>query len=232
MSNHSSHYYQKWFSSLFNRDNISFCILFHFSPCVRITFRPRYIYTDTSIEEFCYKKQENPHNSFFPGWWQNEKSTQRYGHAHLDEFGNDLCAVLGALRRSSTADILLLQEEGDQPGDEGHTGCQVLVPGAESALTVPHHWHIHGSWSVMGEVWSRETVRGEEDGDSRRVKNGKRKKKTAREIKHQLHMYSCEALKFFSSWIKMCSLYHKATGTAQILLFSIYTCSLATPFVF
>lgn len=73
-----------------------------------------------------------------------------YRHAHLDEFGNDLSAVLGALRHGSTADILLLQEEGDQPGDEGHTGCQVLVPGAEGALIVPCHWHIQGFWSVVG----------------------------------------------------------------------------------
>ncbi len=78
-----------------------------------------------------------------------------YPHAHLDEFGNDLGAVLGALR---TADILLLQEEGNQPGDEGHTGCQVLVPGAEGALIVPRHWHIQGFWSVVGEVYSSSTA--------------------------------------------------------------------------
>lgn len=74
------------------------------------------------------------------------------GSAHLDEFGNDLGTVLGALRRSSTVDVLLLQEEGDQPADEGHTGRQVLIPGAESALIVPRHWHVQGLRSVVGEV--------------------------------------------------------------------------------
>lgn len=73
--------------------------------------------------------------------------------AHLDEFGNDLGTILGALRCSSTVDILLLQEESDQPANEGHAGRQVLVPGAESALVVPRHWHIQGFWSMVGEVW-------------------------------------------------------------------------------
>lgn len=79
-------------------------------------------------------------------------SSDRCCFAHLDEFGNDLSTVLGALRHSSTVDILLLQEEGDQPADEGHTRCQVLVPGAESALIVSCHWHIQGFWSMVWEV--------------------------------------------------------------------------------
>lgn len=86
-----------------------------------------------------------------------EKSTEWYCHAHLDEFGKDLGAILDALRRSSTADVLLLQEEGDQPGDKGHTGCQVLVPGAEGALIVPRHWHIQGFWPVVGQVYLSNT---------------------------------------------------------------------------
>ena len=81
-----------------------------------------------------------------------KKQRCEWCRVHLDEFRNDLGAVLGALRRSSTADILLLQEEGDQPGDEGHSGCQVLVPSAEGALIVPRHWHIQGFRSVVGEV--------------------------------------------------------------------------------
>lgn len=83
---------------------------------------------------------------------KHEKPTGRCRQAHLDEFGNDLSAILGALRHSSTADVLLLQEEGDQPGDEGHTGRQVLVPGAEHALVVPCHPHVQRFGSVVGEV--------------------------------------------------------------------------------
>lgn len=77
-------------------------------------------------------------------------NTQQH-HIHLDELGNDLSAVLGALRCCSTVDILLLQEESDQPGDEGHSGCQVLIPSAEDALIVPRHWHIQGFRSERGE---------------------------------------------------------------------------------
>lgn len=71
--------------------------------------------------------------------------------AHLDEFREDLGTVLGALRRSGTVDVLLLQEEGDQPADKGHTGSQVLIPGAESALVVSGHWHVEGLGSVVGD---------------------------------------------------------------------------------
>lgn len=76
-------------------------------------------------------------------------------HLHLDEFRNDLRAVLGALRHGGTVDVLLLQEEGDEPSDEGHARSEVLVPGAEGAFVVPRDWHVQGFWSVVWEVWVR-----------------------------------------------------------------------------
>lgn len=87
------------------------------------------------------------------GW---DKSWEEEGwgreNPHLDELGDDLGAVLGALRRRGAADVLLLQEEGDEPGDEGHAGRQVLVPGAEGALVVARHRHVQRLGSVVGEV--------------------------------------------------------------------------------
>ena len=71
--------------------------------------------------------------------------------AHLDELGDDLASVLGA--GGGRADVLLLQEEVDQPGDEGHAGGQVLVTRAEGALIVPRHRHVQRLGAVVGQVF-------------------------------------------------------------------------------
>lgn len=73
--------------------------------------------------------------------------------SHLDDLRKDLSSVLRAAR--GRVHILLLQEEVNEPRDEGHTGSQILVPSAVCALTVTRHRDVEGLWSVNGKICER-----------------------------------------------------------------------------
>lgn len=70
--------------------------------------------------------------------------------AHLNNFREHFSSIFWILNSSQ---ILLFEEEGDQPLDEDHPGCHIGDFCAVHALIVPCCSHVHWPWPDIWDVW-------------------------------------------------------------------------------